>query len=95
MLNVHDAIFALQQLCAQDGKHSSVIETCDCQDCQVYPRHIVVVIGDKRIMADFSLVREGPIEKVIIGFPQLGETQEYPLGVLQAFAAELAKIIGT
>ncbi len=88
MLDVYDAIFALQQLCAQEGKHSSVIEVCDCQDCQGYPRHVVVVTDGKRVTADFSLVREGHIEKVIIGFPQLGETQEYPLGVLQAFAAE-------
>ena len=87
-MNIEGAIRALQVLCAAGERNQSVIEFCPCAACREYPQHIVVIVGEKRVTADFQIICEGLIEKVRIAFPQLGEVQEYPLGVLKAFASE-------
>ena len=87
-ISIEEAIKALQQLCAEGERNRSVIEFCPCADCQEHPQHVVVVVGEKRVTADFQIIREGLIEKVRIAFPQVGEAQEYPLGVLKVFAVE-------
>ena len=87
-MSIEEPIRALQALCATGERNQSAIEFCPCADCQEHLRHFMVVKGEKRVTADFQIIREGVIEKVRIAFPQLSEAQEYPLGVLKAFASE-------
>ena len=93
MMSIHDAIVALQQLCADVRMQRVSVEFCPCEECQVCPRHVITINQAGRTVTPISIVNRNFADYLRVVNPSNGQALEFPLIVLRAFGTDSAASI--